>query len=91
MYINTFLEEIKTKNIFICWQIINNAIWLTPFPLAALSQLFYAINRSALFDFFNHWEETCLEYNASTDDAASSHKVVEKQLCPRLFYIYLLT
>ena len=66
-------------------KVILNVIWMTSFPLAVMSQIFYTVKRSVLLDFFQNWEDTYLEYADSTD------KAIERQIRPRMYYIYLLT
>ena len=57
---------------------------MTSFPLAVMSQVFYAVKRSVLLDFFQEWEDTYIKYADSAD------KVIEKQIRPRMYYIYLM-
>ena len=48
-------------------EVIPNIIWITSFPLALASQIFYTFNRNSLLCFFERWQEIHCQYEIGRD------------------------
>ena len=62
-------------------------IWVTFFPLALMSQMFYTLKRPVLLRFFRRWEEVHFRFENVTRHLTRAHCLP----IPRMYLIYFLT